>query len=321
MSIPARTDLPSGFRRVRLRTRGCDIGAVCSDINNPAGTVLLVHGFTGSKEDFFAILEPLARRGWQVIAIDLPGHFESQLPQPPNYQHAEVVAAVAELCSQFGSAVHLVGHSMGGHICRAVVLDEGARVDSLTLLSSGPGRITGQPALILQAVSALLPHTPVADLWDMKRAADKAAGLPEPAPSILEFLQHRFLASSAYTLLGDARALLTEPDRTSDLEQVATDHHLSILVVYGALEDNWPPQQIQDMAHRLGLTAVEIPACGHSPAVEAPTETAGLLDEFFRTGQVSTGQVSTGQVSTGQVSTGQEQSQRSRLQHGHRRHD
>ena len=39
----------------------------------PRGDVLLVPGFTGSKEDFIAILEPLAAFGWRVAAMDLPG--------------------------------------------------------------------------------------------------------------------------------------------------------------------------------------------------------------------------------------------------------
>ena len=45
-----------------------------------AGDVLLVPGFTGSKEDFAPLLEPLSASGWRVTAIDLPGQYESPGP-------------------------------------------------------------------------------------------------------------------------------------------------------------------------------------------------------------------------------------------------
>ena len=37
------------------------------------GTVLLVPGYTGSKEDFIALLGPLAAAGRRVVAVDLRG--------------------------------------------------------------------------------------------------------------------------------------------------------------------------------------------------------------------------------------------------------
>src|SRR5690349_6857360 len=37
------------------------------------GTALLVPGFTGSKEDFAPILDPLREAGYRTVAMDLPG--------------------------------------------------------------------------------------------------------------------------------------------------------------------------------------------------------------------------------------------------------
>ena len=39
--------------------------------------VLLVPGYTGSKEDFIAVLAPLAAAGHEVLAIDQRGQYES----------------------------------------------------------------------------------------------------------------------------------------------------------------------------------------------------------------------------------------------------
>ena len=42
--------------------------------------LMLVHGFTGAKEDFGDFLVPLAERGWHVVAPDLRGHGASDKP-------------------------------------------------------------------------------------------------------------------------------------------------------------------------------------------------------------------------------------------------
>ena len=52
-------------------TGGADVTS--GEAGSARGDVLLVPGFTGSKEDFIAILEPLAAFGWRVAAMDLPG--------------------------------------------------------------------------------------------------------------------------------------------------------------------------------------------------------------------------------------------------------
>ena len=38
---------------------------------------LLIHGYTGSKENFLPILEPLAAAGRAVVAVDLRGQYQS----------------------------------------------------------------------------------------------------------------------------------------------------------------------------------------------------------------------------------------------------
>ena len=55
-----------------------------------------------------------------------------------------------------GGGVHLLGHSLGGLVAREVLLARAAQISSLTLMSSGPGALSGPRALILQALLAEL---------------------------------------------------------------------------------------------------------------------------------------------------------------------
>ena len=107
------------------------------------GTVLLVAGYTGSKEDFAPLLMPLADAGLRAVAIDQRGQFESPGPEDPErYTVAELAADVAAvgrtLRAESAGPVHLLGHSFGGLVTRAAVLTEPALFDSLTLLGAGP---------------------------------------------------------------------------------------------------------------------------------------------------------------------------------------
>jgi pimeloyl-ACP methyl ester carboxylesterase len=118
---------------------------------------LLVPGYTGSKEDFLAILDLLADDSRHVIAIDQRGQFETAgAGDPAGYAAAALGADILAIMQATG-ARHLVGHSYGGLIAReAVLAGTGADFASFTLMSSGPGALTGPRAEDLRAMLAAL---------------------------------------------------------------------------------------------------------------------------------------------------------------------
>jgi pimeloyl-ACP methyl ester carboxylesterase len=106
--------------------------------------VLLVPGFTGSKEDFGPLFDPLAAAGLRPVAIDLPGQFESAGPDDPAaYSTDELGAWVRLVAAKLSGRVHLVGHSFGGLVGRAAVLADPGAFASFVLMDSGPAALTG----------------------------------------------------------------------------------------------------------------------------------------------------------------------------------
>ena len=85
MSTPTSLELPDGVRRTTIRTAR---GAFAALEAAPASGVcerdaaLLVPGYTGSKEDFLAILDLLADDSRHVVAIDMRGQFETRRRRP-----------------------------------------------------------------------------------------------------------------------------------------------------------------------------------------------------------------------------------------------
>ena len=258
---------------------------------------LILPGYTGSKENFLPVLEPLAAAGRTVVAVDLRGQYQSpHAPDRAGYSPAALAADVlamadAVAAGSAGTGVHLVGHSMGGLIAREAVLKRPAGILSLTLLGSGPGPLGGQRAAMLRDVLALLDPTDgaspdnVAQLSEFIRMAwhdqhepqARADGVDE---HIIAFLRERMLRTCPLSLIVLARYLLTCPDRTAELRPLVTDG-LATTVVYGENDDAWPPAVQNLMARQLGAERTCIPGAAHSPALEAPVTTASILTEFW----------------------------------------
>ncbi len=256
---------------------------------------LLVPGYTGSKEDFLAILDLLADASRHVVAIDMRGQFETPgADDPGGYSAAALGADIAAIMHATG-AKHLVGHSYGGLVGREVVLartGSGAEIASFTLMSSGPAALTGLRAKELRAMLVALgagdgqggDGTPdpvvlragISELWRASLEPQAiAAGVPG---HIVAFLGRRMLSNDPDGLVLMARHMLTARDRTAELARL---DQIPMLVIYGENDNSWSPAAQENMARRLGARRLCIPAAVHSPAVEAPATTAGALTQFW----------------------------------------
>ncbi|BEP12049.1 alpha/beta hydrolase [Acidothermaceae bacterium B102] len=242
---------------------------------SPTDTAVLVPGYTGSKEDFLAILEPLAATGHSVLTYDQRGQFESPGDdEPTSYEIGALAGELLDLLRLVGPA-HVVGHSFGGLVSRAAALRDPTAFLSLTLLCSGPAAVPGARADAVRTLRPVLAEGGKAALW--QRMTELSEG-GEPLPDdVAAFLQRRFDGSSGvgYLVMGDA--LITEADRTDELRTTG----LPMLVAYGADDDAWPPALQADMARRLGVAAAVIAGAAHSPAVEQPDATVAVLHEFW----------------------------------------
>jgi pimeloyl-ACP methyl ester carboxylesterase len=255
---------------------------------------LLIPGFTGSKEDFIPVLQPLASAGRRVVAIDMRGQYQSQGAASadgyaPDELAADITAIIGTLADD-GHGLHLVGHSLGGLIAREVVLARAARITSLTLLGSGPSRITGQRADMLRGMLAMMDaagrgdglpadhrlRVTVARIWDEHLGPQaRADGVPE---HLIAFLHRRMMSNSPTGLMAMGKYLLACPDRTTELANLGGP---PILVVYGENDDGWRPAVQERMARRLAAHRICIPGAAHSPPVEAPETTASTLTAFW----------------------------------------
>jgi pimeloyl-ACP methyl ester carboxylesterase len=245
------------------------------------GTVLMLPGFTGSKEDFTLLHEPLAARGYRVVAVDGRGQFESDGPEEDEsaYARDQLARDVLAQADALGTAVHLLGHSLGGQIARAAVLLDRSPFRSLTLMSSGPAQISDSQQQRVKLLRDALAVMSMPEVWE----AIQAMGPPEEVggPSVgvgdPDQLRRRWLGTKPAQLLATGRQLCTEPDRVAELAAVPLPFH----VLSGAHDDTWPVPLLDGMAVRLGARRTVVPGAEHSPNAEQPLPTARALAGFW----------------------------------------
>jgi len=97
--------------------------------------LLFIHGFGGDLDNWLFNLDAAAEHS-PVIALDLPGHGQSDA-RLPGTSIAELAAFVTRFLDALDvEQVHAVGHSMGGAIASQMALATPQRVASVTLVNS-----------------------------------------------------------------------------------------------------------------------------------------------------------------------------------------
>jgi pimeloyl-ACP methyl ester carboxylesterase len=284
VSTPPFVDLPAGAVVEYWQVRGSQRAVMHVGLEHSPHWAVLVPGFTGSKEDFIAVLPLLADAGIGALAFDQLGQYQSAGSDVPADYDVDLLAAdlaevVVEAARRSGTAdgPHLVGHSFGGLVAQAAVVSGRVRPASLTLLCTGPGalpeaRWEGLPSL----VDALDEHD-LATIWRIMREMEQAEDVVPPAPPVAAFLEDRWHANHPVQLREVAQHLMREPDRSAALARVVAAG-LPTTVMWGEQDDAWPVEGQQVLADRIGARAVELPGLGHSPnAQDAPALVRALL--------------------------------------------
>ena len=280
MSAVDGSPLPDGVVRTTVDIPGGPLAVL--EAGEPGrGTVLMVPGFTGSKEDFRFVVKPVADAGYRVVAIDQRGQHESDGPDDEAAYAVDVLGNdLVHVVKALGDGpVHLVGHSFGGLVGRAAVLQEPSSFRSFVLMGSGPAALTGGRADVMPFMRAILLEGGVHAVWEASQQLPQRADRPPATPEAMAFAKVRMLGNTPASLLGTGQALITEPDRVAELRATGLPCH----VVYGEKDDAWSPDTQSEMAARLGCGVTVVPDAWHSPAAENPAATTDALLTFWST--------------------------------------
>jgi pimeloyl-ACP methyl ester carboxylesterase len=255
--------------------RSIDIGALTLAVKE-AGVggrpLLLVHGFTGNNTDFDPVIEPLAERGWHVVAPDNRGHGRSEKPDVEEaYSLESFTSDTLDLANALGwDEFVLLGHSMGGMIAQVLTLAAPRRVRALILMDTSHTHVDIDPELVQLGIK-LAREEGLATIVEVLRGMDDPLATPAhlrmcaTVPGYRERGENNTLACSA-AMYAAMLFQLTEPhDRLPQLASVTCP----TLILVGEQDGGFVEASGRMAAVIPDARLDVIPDAGHSPQFEA----------------------------------------------------
>ncbi len=251
---------------------------------------VLVHGFTGSRDDWREVLPPLGERG-RTLAPDLRGHGDTTNPGDAEaYGFEPLVADLAGLLDAAGiERCDLLGHSLGGMVSLRFALAHPERVASLVLMDTSPRPVRQEMRPVFEAGAKLAREAGMGALFEVLRQqaaedAERAASMRHLVRALGEEAVWQRMRAKLEAMDPEAFAalglLLTDHD---DLEERLAEIRVPTLVLVGA-DDEPFLEPAETLARAItGAHHTVIPDAAHSPQLaNTPAWLEAVLDHLER---------------------------------------
>lgn len=251
-------------------------------VAGPGGApkIVFVHGLGGSQSTWQMVLGELAER-YRVVAIDLPGHGQSDksAPDTVDYSVSGLAAAVAEALRGLKlTPAIVVGHSLGGAVAMELALARPDAVTGLVLVdSAGLGdEVAGELLDLMEGEPGRATSRGLLELFfeDQRLVVDR--GIDEMAQTQLSpgaWDAQRAVAAAAFDRSGQRLGIR---DRLGAVDRPT-------LLVWGAKDRVIPLDHATGALSTLPDAILKVmPAIGHVPQVEDSPGLAGAIDRFAR---------------------------------------
>jgi pimeloyl-ACP methyl ester carboxylesterase len=240
------------------------------DFDAKRPTMVFVHGAGLDHSSFGLQSRYFGYHGWNVLAVDLPGHGRSAGPPVAS------VGGMADWLFLFLDALkiqkaNLVGHSMGSLVSVECAVRQPARVERIALIG------VAYPMKVSDAFLDAARRNDHA-AYDMETIWGHAAQVPlgaNPNPGMWMYgdTLARLRRLAPGVLYSDLKAC-------NDFE-LSGNVACPALLVLGRRDVMTPPKGAVALAERLNAKTVTVDFSGHTLMAEAPDATLDALSAFF----------------------------------------
>lgn len=251
-----------------------------------AQTIVLVHGFTGSKENWYRVARRLKGR-YRVVMPDLPGWGRSERKPDADYgylaQSERLAAFIGEISPQ---PVVLVGHSMGGGIVATTAARAPGRVARVGLIDASGVRFDDNQ-FGLDVLAGRNPFA-VSDAASLERYLDTLFVVREARPWIPWPADKLYIAERKRDAAFEQRVLdkIGRGDERFLPGEVAARIKQPTLLLWCKQDRVIDPSAMTLYGRSLPqATQVLLDGCGHMSLMERPGDTAGAIEMLAERGR------------------------------------
>lgn len=260
-------------------TTYCYTGGKAFDAAKP--TVIIIHGVLNDHSVWILQTRYLANHGWNVLALDLPGHCRSAGEPPATVQQAaDFVLALMDAAGLAQAA--LVGHSFGSLIALEAAVRAPQRVSHLIMVGTAyPMKVS--PLLLENSVQAPLKAIDLVNTFSHSMLA--------PPPSALgpgtwlyggsRALMKRVLASNPAVNVFHRGFKACDDYRNG--EAAMAQVQCPTLFILGRQDQMTPPKAAQSLTAKAAHAKVVLLEAGHSLMTEAPDGVLFAIRDFLQT--------------------------------------
>ncbi|MDO8449458.1 MAG: alpha/beta hydrolase [Rhodoferax sp.] len=256
----------------------CYTGGKAFDAAKP--TVIFVHGVLNDHSVWILQTRYLANHGWNVLAVDLPGHCRSAGDPPASVEEAaDFVIALMDAASLEKAA--LVGHSFGSLIALEAAARAPERVSQLVLVGTAfPMKVS--PALLESSLKEPIKALEMVNIFSRSTLAPPPSAL---GPGTWVYgasiaLGRRVLASNPRVNLFHTgfKACDSYTHGEAAMEQV----QCPVLFVLGNVDQMTPPKAAQGLVQKARQGQVVYLPGGHHQMNETPEPMLSALTGFLK---------------------------------------
>jgi pimeloyl-ACP methyl ester carboxylesterase len=256
----------------------CYTGGKPFDAAKPSA--IFIHGVLNDHSVWILQTRYLAHHGWNVLALDLPGHCRSAGTPPASVEDAaDVVLALMDAAGLTQAA--LIGHSFGSLVALEAAARAPSRISHLVLVGTAfPMRVS--PALLEASVSAPMKALEMVNVFSRATLSPPPSAL---GPGTWVYgasmaLGRRVLASnkSVNVFYTGFKACDSYQNGLQAIAQVTCP----VLFVLGQVDQMTPPKAAQDLIKLAANAHVVYLPGGHQQMNETPEEMLAALQGFLK---------------------------------------
>ena len=255
----------------------CYTGGKPFDAAKP--TAVFVHGVLNDHSVWILQTRYLAHHGWNVLAVDLPGHCRSA-GEPASTVEAAADFIVALMDAAGLARAVLVGHSFGALVALEAAARAPARVPQLVLVGvAAPMKVS--PALLEASLNEPMKALSMVNVFSRSTLASPPSAL---GPGTWVYgasmaLGRRVLASNRQVNLFHTGFLAC--DRYTGAEAAMEKVLCPVLFLLGSADQMTPPKAAQGLVKKARDGRVVLLPGGHHQMNETPEPMLAALQQFL----------------------------------------